>query len=91
MKSFKHFFKESVDSPYPQYNIPRDKATPEEWRATVRDAKKRYHSDPKLKLGQKTNKGEVVNLYYLRTSLEPIYLVKSPDGKMKDYYEGELI
>lgn len=91
MKSFKHFFKESVDSPYPQYNIPRDKATPEEWRATVRDAKKYYHTNPKLKLGQKIKEGEVINLYYLRTSMEPIYLIKTPDGKTKDYYEGELI
>lgn len=69
--------------------LPQDKA---QWADAVKFGKAHGHPAPKLKLGQKTSKGEVVALWYGRFSAAPMYSVSKDGGKtVKEYYEEELM
>ena len=69
--------------------LPQDKV---QWADAVKFGKAHGHPAPKLKLGQKTSKGEVVALWYGRLSAAPIYSVSKDGGKtVKEYYEEELM
>lgn len=69
--------------------LPQDKA---QWEDAVKFGKSHGHPAPKLKLGQKTSKGEVVALWYGRLSAAPMYSVSKDGGKtVKEYYEEELM
>ena len=68
---------------------PQDKA---QWADAVKFGKAHGHPAPKLKLGQKTSKGEVVALWYGRLSAAPMYSVLKDGGTtVKEYYEEELM
>lgn len=70
-------------------SIVQDKAR---WDDAVKFGKSHGHPAPKLSLGQKTSKGEVVGVMYGRLSSTPIYSVSKDGGKtFKDYYEEELM
>ena len=80
-------YNHSVDTKTLTEAIVQDKAR---WDDAVKFGKSHGHPAPKLSLGQKTSKGEVVGVMYGRLSATPIYSVSKDGGRtFKDYYEEE--